>query len=155
MSNEDVLELNADGEFVVPELPAPSAKGINSSSSAVSVSKEDSSQTFRKSLDERTNSTRQQTGVSSASDVLGLIAPGEYKVFSYDGKVDVIIHLESSQETVRSVNVSKEKIVSVETSTGKRMSVDLGSFKTTLPLALVAQNASACSFEDFVVITFR
>jgi hypothetical protein len=155
MSNEDVLELNADGEFVVPELPVPIAKGNPSNSSSIPVSKEDSSQTFRKSLDDRGDSSRLQQGVSSASDVLSSIAPGEYKVFSYEGKVDVIIHLESSQETVRSVNVSREKIVSVETNTGKRLSIDLGSFKTGMPVALVAQNASACNFEDFVVITFR
>lgn len=142
MADEDVLELNEDGEFVVPTTTIKrrdlDATPLNSSSSY--VDKESSYHSLTNNF-------------SKVSDVLSSIDCGEYKVYAYDNKVDVIIKLEDVKLTVRSVNINTEKIVSVVSSSGTRLSVDLSQVQTSIPLTVA--HASACNFEECVVITFQ
>ena len=144
-ADDEILELNDDGEFVVPASKIP--KNLDD----VPVVKESTSAKISKSVSSGASSVR-GSSVTETSDVLGLIASREYKVYAYDSKVDVVIRLETAKETVRSVNVSVERIVTVESSSGARLSVDLGDVQTRVRVE--ASCATACNFEDYCVISF-
>jgi hypothetical protein len=135
--DDEILELNDDGEFVVPT-PAPTQNVpiTNTTNSAKSVTK-----------------SIEKMSIANASDTLNSIANGDYKIFTYDNKLDVVIRLENSKESVRSVNVSNDKIITIESSNGARLSIDLGDV-TTSGILLDANNANACNYEEYVIISF-
>ena len=152
---EEILELNAEGEFIVPTSKAPK----NFDAVNVPVAKAPAAAEKKK-----INKALNKSSSSSSTDVLSLIASGEYKIYSYEteSKLDVIVRLETAAETVKSVNVTADKVLVVESSSGARLVVDLadvqadettqGASGNALPLD--AAHAQACNFEDYVVVSF-
>jgi hypothetical protein len=138
---DDILELNDEGEFVVP---ASKPKNLDS----VPVVKKNTPETIKQAVSKGTSSS-----VSNSSDILSSISSGEYKVYAYDSKVDVVVRLETAKETVRSVNVSAEKIITIESSSGARLAIDICDIESSV--SLMAESATACNFEDYCVISWK
>ena len=89
--DDDILELDSNGEFVVPNLPVKT-KNLDEVSP-------DNTQEENEMLEQ----IKKSAG-SNGNSMLSSIAAGEYKVFQYDAKVDVIIRLDGDEATVSSVS---------------------------------------------------
>jgi len=164
-ADDEILELNAEGEFVVPTAAPKNLDDVNMNNVPVSQAKAPAAAAAEK---KKVNATLNKSKSSAANcsgssaDMLSLIASGEYKIYSYEAeaKLDVIVRLETTAETVKSVNVTTDKVLVVESSSGARLVVDLGDLQTDntqacAGLALDAAHAQACNFEDYVVVSFR
>lgn len=135
--SDDIIELGADGSF---DLPATTVVKERSTLD-IPVTTVDSSSKPSAPEDIAANAKNE--------DLLNEIPVGEYKVFKYDDKVDLIMHLDDQSKWVSSVKVigGTVKITTAENST---VSVDISNV-----VGDTKKQAKAFKYKEFMTIRFE
>ena len=134
MSDEDIIELGADGSFDLPSTTVEKKKN------PIDIPVET----------HPTPSVSQNSAENAKNeDLLNNIPVGEYKVFKYDDKVDLIMHLDDQSKWVSSVKVigGTVKITTAENST---ISVDISNV-----VGDTKKQAKAFKYKEFMTIRFE
>lgn len=144
-ADEEILELDADGNFVIPD-KSPAAAKVMVENRTDSAASSQSNATSKKTLETKTDAKP-----VLPQEFLDGIPAGEYKICHHGNKLDVVVHLVSNASAIRSVSIDKDAMLKIVLES-MSLSVDVSDHisNTTCGIA-----ATAYSYEDFLSVRFE
>lgn len=143
---DDIIELDSDGNFVVPESESMAGKATRVQIEVEGdESDEDGVQQVKVQATEKVVE-------KTPKELMGGIAVGEYKIFKYANKVDVMVHLDKPSSEVKNVTVDAGTLkISFLEKGAASLTVDISDYVVAADKAVVA----AYSYKDFLSVRFE
>tara|TARA_A100001035_G_scaffold86829_1_gene67412 strand:- start:58 stop:486 length:429 start_codon:yes stop_codon:yes gene_type:complete len=139
-ANEEVLELDADGNFVIPD-----------EQPAVTQVKIKNNRTDGPSKAATAVETKKEAKPVPPQEFLDSIPAGEYKMYHHGNKLDVVVHLVSNASAISSVSIDKDAILKIDLESTS-LSIDMSDHVSNNAAGIAA---TAYSYADFLSVKFE
>ena len=138
--DEEILELDSDGNFVIPD--------DNSKSTAIPISRtvEGSSDT---TAAKKGGEKKSEAKHVPPQEFLDSIPVGEYKIYNHGNKLDCIVHLLSNSSAISNVSIDKDAVLKIVLS-DTSLSIDVSDHVNASGIA-----ATAYSYGEFLSVRFE
>ena len=145
-ASDDIIELDSEGNFVVPDVePVGAGK-----STRVEIETVESEENFVTGESHVAPVKGRGKVEKTSSEVLEGIAVGEYKIFKYANKIDVLVHLDQPSSSVKGVTVDAGTL-KIAFDKASSLTVDISDYIAASDGAA----AAAYSYQGFLSIRFE
>jgi cytoskeletal protein RodZ len=144
--DEDILELDADGNFVIPDEKPAAAK--------IKIENRTDSETATKgnAASAKTVETKPEPKPVLPQEFLESIPAGEYKVYHHGNNLDVVVHLlGANASAISSVSIDNDAILKI-TLKSTSLSIDVSDHVSDCAAGIAA---TAYSYADFLSVRFE